>query len=43
MNKELQVIVVDHANFNDDEDFIKSTLERWDESNALIPLDWIEK
>ena len=43
MNKELQVIVVDHANFNDDEDFIKSTLETWDESNALIPLDWIKK
>ena len=43
MNKELQVIIVDHANFNDDEDFKKSTLENWDESNALIPLEWIDK
>lgn len=43
MNKELQVIIVDHANFQDDEDFIKSTLENWDESNKLIPLEWIKK
>ena len=43
MNKELQVIIVDHANFKDDEDFKKSTLENWDESNALIPLEWIDK
>lgn len=36
----LQVIVVDHADFSDDEDFIKSTIENWSEGNALIPPEW---
>lgn len=41
LNQKLQVIIVDHADFNEDKEFVQSTIEHWDDSTALIPVDWI--
>ena len=42
LNGELQIIVVDHADFEDDF-FQKCLVEKWNEGNGLIPLEWIEE
>jgi hypothetical protein len=43
LNGKLQVIVLDHADFPDMKEFNGSVLERWDESNGLIPNDWLQR
>jgi hypothetical protein len=37
----LQVIIMDHANILDNEEFQESIVEIWRDGNALIPLSWI--
>jgi hypothetical protein len=36
----LQVLVLEHAYFSDDERYIEATHERWIEGKALIPSNW---
>jgi predicted DNA-binding ArsR family transcriptional regulator len=38
----MQVILVDHVNFNTDEEFKKATVEIWRDGNALVPNDWMK-
>lgn len=40
--KGLQVILIEHAYFADDPEYVEATRERWTRAsgNALIPLDW---
>ena len=37
----LQVIIMDHANILDNDEFQESIVEIWRDGNALIPLSWI--
>jgi hypothetical protein len=39
----LQVLVLEHAYFADDERYKNATRERWVSGNALIPADWPER
>jgi hypothetical protein len=38
----LQVLILEHAYFSDDDRFVAATRERWIDGNALIPDDWPE-
>ncbi|TYQ30862.1 DUF3732 domain-containing protein [Pseudanabaena sp. UWO310] len=38
----LQVIIMDHANILEDDEFQESIVEIWRDGNALIPLSWIQ-
>ena len=40
LSGKLQVIVVDHANLENNENFMSSVLEDWHKGTKLIPDDW---
>lgn len=43
--RDLQVLLIEHAYFADDPRFVKATRERWtrDSGKALIPIDWPQR
>lgn len=43
--KDLQVLLIEHAYFADDPRYVKATRERWNRASgeALIPTDWPER
>lgn len=43
LSSKLQVIIVDHANLSNNENFKDSIIENWHEGKKLIPVDWYEK
>jgi len=42
MNSDLQLIVVDHAYFEEEQDFLDSIVEDWHKEGNLIPREWYE-
>ncbi len=42
MNREMQIIIVDHAQLNQD-DFRKNIIENWRDGKKLVPEDWCKK
>lgn len=40
LSPQLQVIVVDHANLNDNKNFKTSIIEDWHNGKKLVPVDW---
>jgi hypothetical protein len=41
--KTLQIIVLEHAYFTDDERYVNAVKTQWDQSNKLIPFDWPDR
>ena len=42
LSPNLQVIITDHANFIDNEDFQDALIEVWNDKKKLVPLEWIK-